>query len=160
MKNSELVNFFSAHRNIYGVCPNTGEIFRLSDGNVFLRKKNTPCWLTKIETTHLKLDELEDNIRERARERGRITANKIIRKIDPVFTPKKLNHADAYSIFHPVDFILFKGMSEGLHREVVVMDSKKKFNNKLAKSIASTIDRGNYEWVTIRVEESGKINLE
>ena len=75
---NELIKFFSIQRQIFGVCNCCGEIFRLSDTNVYLKTKPAPDWMGKlhasdrrIDIAEDKLDDQESDIREKARELGR-----------------------------------------------------------------------------------------
>jgi predicted Holliday junction resolvase-like endonuclease len=56
-----------------------------------------------------KIDEDMEFYKEQSREKGRKLANKMIKKVDKVFVPQKLNPDDAKVIFHPVDFVVFNG---------------------------------------------------
>jgi len=88
---------------------------------------------------------------------------KAIRKIDPVFTPRKLNPDDAKVIFHPIDYIVFNGMKAPepikniilLDRQAIGTDHR-----ALQKSIEKVVEHENYEWQTLRVQEDGKIKVE
>lgn len=46
-------------------------------------------------------------MREKDREAGRKRADKLIKKVDPVFAPLKLNPDDAKVVFHPIAFFSF-----------------------------------------------------
>ena len=75
----------------------------------------------KLQELGQKLDEMN----ERGREKGRAQAKRLVRKIDPVFTPRKLNPDDAKVIFHPVDFLVFNGMKRaGPMRNLLLLDRK------------------------------------
>lgn len=173
MKDSDLFNFFTLQRHIFGVCPYTGNVFRLSDCNIYLKKKPEHDWMKKLEIEYdkiskaeQKLGEKEDRIREAAKERGRKEASKRTRKIDKIFSPLKLNADDAKVIFHPVDFVVFNGMKKVSPntklKEIVMLDSRKTSPDKkrLQQSIEKVIEKDNYEWITMRVLENGDIREE
>ena len=114
MENNQLIKYFSLQRQIFGICPHTKQIFRLSDCNIYLKKKPEPDWLQKIDNAQgridsalVKLDEKESEIREKAKEKGRKEADKKVKRIDKIFNPLKLNPDDSKVIFHPVDYIVF-----------------------------------------------------
>ena len=93
---SELIKFFTIQRQIFGVCTCCGEIFRLSDANVYIKKKPVPDWLDKFEKSNARLDKAEEKIdseegeiREIARQKGRVAAIKTTKKIDTIFYPNK-----------------------------------------------------------------------
>jgi len=167
---SEMVKFFSLQRQIFGICPNCSEFFRLSDTNVFLKRKPVPDWMDRIDKEKERLKELEEKLeekkgelQEKAREKGRKQAQKAIRKIDPVFAPRELNADDAKVIFHPIDYIVFKGMKDSDSiKGILLLDRQAKDGNHRAvqKSIEKVVERENYEWQTLRVQEDGKIKAE
>jgi predicted Holliday junction resolvase-like endonuclease len=168
MTNNQLLKFFQLQRQIFGVCPHTGNVFRLSDYHIYVKKKPEPDWLQQIEAAQLKisnaeekLDEKEEGIREKARIAGRSEATKMVRKIDKIFHPLKLNPDDSKVIFHPVDFIVFNGMKTGAMKNLILMDKAKGTTDKrLQQSIQKVVERKNYEWITLRVEENGNIKQE
>jgi predicted Holliday junction resolvase-like endonuclease len=168
MTNNQLLKFFQLQRQIFGVCPHTGNVFRLSDCHIYVKKKPEPDWLqqieaaqTKISKAEEKLDEKEETIREKARIAGRSEATKMVRKIDKIFHPLKLNPDDSKVIFHPVDYIVFNGMKTGQMKNLILMDKAKGATDKrLQQSIQKVIEKKNYEWITLRVEENGNIKQE
>ena len=169
MTDNNLLKFFQLQRQIFGVCPNTGNIFRLSECHIYVKKKPEPDWMQQLEISQgridsasEKLDEREDNIRQQSREAGRKEAMKSVKKIDPIFHPLKLNPDDSKVVFHPVDYIVFNGMKAGQMKNVILMDKKKKASDdkRLQQSIEKVVQKKNYEWITLRVEENGKITEE
>ncbi len=167
---SDMVKFFSLQRQIFGICPNCSDFFRLSDCNIFLKRKPVPDWMDEIDKEKERLTELEGKLeekrgelQEKARQKGRKLAQKAIKKIDPVFAPRKLNADDAKVIFHPIDYIVFKGMKDrGSIERILLLDREAKDSNHRAiqKSIEKVVERENYEWQTMRVQEDGKIKVE
>jgi predicted Holliday junction resolvase-like endonuclease len=168
MTNNQLLKFFQLQRQIFGVCPHTGNVFRLSDCHIYVKKKPEPDWLQQIEAAQQKisiaeekLDEKEETIREKARIAGRNEATKMVRKIDKIFHPLKLNPDDSKVIFHPVDYIVFNGMKTGQMKNLILMDKAKGNTDKrLQQSIQKVVEKKNYEWITLRVEENGNIKQE
>jgi hypothetical protein len=166
----DILFFFAAQRNIFGVCPRSGELFRLSDCKVYLKGRPQKDWKDgldaiggKLDAAEEKLDEKEDSMREKARRKGRRLAGRTIRKIDSVFTPRRLNPDDAKVIFHPVDYIVFCGMKgDGPIRRIVLLDRipNSPDHHRIQDSIASTLAKDRYEWKTIRVQEDGQISEE
>jgi predicted Holliday junction resolvase-like endonuclease len=168
MTNNQLLKFFQLQRQIFGVCPHTGNVFRLSDCHIYVKKKPEPDWLQQIESAQVRinnaterLDEKEEAIRDKARIAGRNEATKMVRKIDKIFHPLKLNPDDSKVIFHPVDYIVFNGMKTGQIKNLILMDkSKRTADKRLQQSIQKVIEKKNYEWITLRVEENGNIKQE
>ena len=168
MTQNQLLKFFQLQRQIFGVCPHTGSVFRLSDCHIYVKKKPEPDWLQQIETAQIrinraeeKLAEKEGEIREKARIAGRNEATKMIRKIDTIFHPLKLNPDDSKVIFHPVDYVVFNGMKTGQMKNLILLDKAKAGADKrLQQSIQNVIAKKNYEWITLRVEDNGNIKEE
>jgi predicted Holliday junction resolvase-like endonuclease len=166
----EIVTFFGLQRQIFGVCPECEQFFRLSETRVYLRKKPQPDWMDKLNGESRKLDaaeeridEQESQLRDKAREKGRRTAQARVKKIDRVFTPLHLNPDDAKVIFHPIDYVVFDGMKEAdKMRGIVLLDREEKDreHRALQRSIERTVETGNYDWETLRVREDGKIEME
>jgi predicted Holliday junction resolvase-like endonuclease len=166
---SDIVKFFAMQRQIFGICPHSGQLFRLSDCKVYRKVKPTHDWMDKLESEEVRLDGIEerieskkDEMQERAREKGRQEAGKQIKKVDRVFTPRKLNPDDAKVLFHPIDYVVFNGMKNNEIKNLLLLDRQTKSadHRRLQNSIEKTIERGNFEWVTLRVEENGKIKEE
>ena len=163
--NNDLIKYFQIQRQIFGVCPHTGSVFRLSDCQLYVKNKPTPDWMQKIEASQAridkasaKLDDREDEIREKARIAGRKEADQIIKEIDKIFHPLKLNPDESKVIFHPVDFIVFNGMKSSQLKNLIFLDKAKGNHDKrLQQSIKKTIEKGSYEWVTLRVADNGSI---
>lgn len=167
MKN-DILSFFSLHRRIFGLCPCCEGIFRLSDCHVYLKKKPVKDWMDDYESRSMKLDRWEEKIeeekealRERARAIGRKQAAKLISKIDPVFTPRRLDPDDAKVVFHPIDFVVFDGMkTKNEIRNILLLDRKDAEQREVQKSIEKVVEKGAYEWQTLRIENDGGITVE
>lgn len=169
---SQIVEFFSLHRQIFGMCPSAecGAIFRLSDCQLYLRKKPSSDWMDALDQMDARLASLEDNLhekeaamREKAREKGRSLAQRAVRRIDPVFTPRRLNPDDAKVIFHPIDYVIFNGMKDGAHmRNILLLDREGTTadQRRLQKSIEKTVEKGRFEWQTLRVGDNGMVITE
>jgi hypothetical protein len=72
----DILKFFNIQRQIFGVCPRSGEFFRLSDCRIFLKKKPVLDWMDKFEMEADRLDKVEERIdgeeeelRDKAREK-------------------------------------------------------------------------------------------
>lgn len=165
-----ILDFYSALRKIFGVCISCEEIYRLSDCKLYQKSKPQSDWKERLDKEIEQLDLLEEKLQQKielakiaARESGRKEADKLIKKIDPIFRPNKLNPNDAKVIFHPVDYLVFNGMNsnkgDASIKNLVLLDKgeKKGANSTLQKSIQKAVNSGNYEWLTLRVEENGRI---
>ena len=167
---SSVLQFFNLRRKIFGVCPHSGEFFRLADCALFTRTAPIQDWMDKLEGASAKLDFAEENLaekveslREVARRQGRKLAQALARKLDSVFTPRRLDPDDAKVLFHPVDYLVFKGMKTGPSiSELLFLDreTRDSEHKQIQRSIEKVIDRGHYEWLTLRVKDDGTIQEE
>jgi len=168
--NSEITNFFGLQRQIFGICPKCNNFFRLSDCKIYSKKKPVLDWMDKIDLENErlaklqeKLDNDEEEIRQKEREKGRLMAQRVIKRIDPIFAPRKLAADDAKVLFHPIDYVVFNGMnSEKSIKDIVLLDKQtaNSAHKKIQESIERTINQENYEWQTLRVEKDGSIKIE
>ncbi len=164
---SDIVRFFAVQRSIFGLCPCCGELFRLSDTRVFLKARPKKDWMdilrardTRLDGVEEQIDSAEEALREKARIVGRRSARLAVRRIDPVFAPRRLNADDAKVLFHPVDYVVFRGMKEqATIREIILLDGETRAPDRIRvqKSIEKVIEMGNYEWLTVRVQEDGSV---
>ena len=167
---ADMFKFFTLQRQIFGVCPCCNSLFRLSDSKVFLRKKPMIDWFDKagirafkLSEAEERLDEREDALRRSARKRGRRLAMRIVRKVDTVFTPRRLNPDDAKVIFHPVDYVVFNGMkSRATITNIILLDriSDHTTHRQLQRSIERCVEREAYEWQTLRVKDDGTVTAD
>jgi len=167
---TSISKLLTLQRRIFGICPHCNDFFRLSDCKIYTKKKPLLDWKDKIERESEKIDSLEEKIiemkkelQEKAREKGRRIANRVVKKIDPIFFPRKLNPDDAKVIFHPIDYIVFNGMkSREPMKNIVLLDRKTRISShkKLQRSIENTINHERYEWLTMRVDDDGKVCTE
>lgn len=163
----DLVRFFSLQRQIFGICPQSGQLFRLSDCKIYVKSRPGKDWMDRLVQEAKRLDDMEsriekakDAMQEKAREKGRAQANKLVKRIDRVFTPRSLNPDDAKVVFHPIDYVVFSGMKDrGGLKKIVLLDrsEKSKEHREVQRSIEKTVSRGGYEWMTLRVKEDGSV---
>jgi len=167
---SDLIQFFAIQRNIFGICPRSMQVFRLSDCKVYLKTRPKQDWMDRLDMEVQRLDKVEERLeekeqrlREKAREKGRRLAMRTVRRIDPIFTPRHLNPDDAKVVFHPVDYVVFDGMKNSDRiKSVVLLDRQAKLpdRHRLQRSIRKAVEAEKYEWMTIRVGEDGSIRGE
>lgn len=159
---SAFIGLFKAQRNIFGICPSCGEIFRLSDIKISYRRRFPADWHDKLlaeeERISDKEDELEERlaeIREKATEHARkVLLPRLLRKVDPLFTKLGYFPQDVKAIFDPIDFVVFDGMNRTEKvKRIVFMDHETEDMGQRAiqKSIERTIDKEKYGWETIRI---------
>ncbi|MEM2941638.1 MAG: Holliday junction resolvase-like protein [Thermoproteota archaeon] len=167
---SEILKFFTLQRQIFGICPHCNDFFRLSDCNIYLKRRPAPDWLDEINREKERLSKLGEKLEEKRKElqrkaqkEGRREAQKVIKRIDPIFTPRGLNPDDAKVIFHPIDYIVFNGMKNGDSIKGILLldrETRDSTHRSLQRSIEKVIERESYEWQTLRVQEDGKIKIE
>lgn len=159
---STFIGLFKAQRNIFGLCPMCGEVFRLSEIKISYKRKFPIDWYDKMLAQGEKLDEkemkLEENlkdIREKATERAkRVLLPRLLRKVDPLFTSLGYFPQDVKAIFDPIDFVIFDGMNRAEKvKRIVFMDQQTENRGQriIQKSIEKTIEQERYEWETIRI---------
>lgn len=165
----ELIDFFRIQRRIFGVCPRSGNIFRLSDCKVYLRNRPKKDWKDKLDSISARIDEAEgelllqeEEIREAARKKGRRNTARMVKALDPVFTPRKLNPDDAKVLFHPIDYVVFDGMKAGALKQLVLLDRRVETADRwrLQRSIEDVVAKGQYDWITLRVDNDGQVREE
>jgi predicted Holliday junction resolvase-like endonuclease len=167
---SEALFYFRIQRQIFGVCPCCGELFRLSECQVYARSRPGRDWLDALIARDESLNRVEERIegkaaevREQAREKGRRLARSLVRRIDPVFAPLGLRAEDAKVLFHPVDYVVYEGLSgsAGVKR-VGFLDrrAQSREHQRIQESIEDTIEAGRVDWHTIRIGQDGIAKFE
>jgi predicted Holliday junction resolvase-like endonuclease len=158
-----------AQRSIFGVCPCCERIFRMSDCAIFTRTRRPKDWMAKLDATDASLYEMEmaieearADLQEKARAVGRRATQQRIRRIDPIFTPLKLHADDAKILAHPVDYIVFDKMntSEAKTPESIIFLDRERtapHQQKLQRSMMRTIEKGQFDWLTLRVRDDQTI---
>jgi predicted Holliday junction resolvase-like endonuclease len=165
------VSLFQSFRTILCVCPCCGDIVRVSDLKIRYEGKAPKTWLDTydlksmgLDKKEANLDEKESEMREAAAERGRKQVPKLVcRCLEGEITRLKYNPYDIKALLHPVDFVVFNGMNDGIKVKDIAFVSKATTNqmmNKLHQSLKSTIEKEQYEWQVTRVSLDGKITLE
>ncbi len=167
---SDIQRFFTLHRQIFGVCPNCAELFRLSDCRIYLRKKPEADWMDALDREIARLDKLEEKIelersalQQKGTDAGRKEAKARVRQLDPVCSPLKLDPQDAKAMFHPVDYVVFNGMHDCEPiKNVMLLDGRTRSaeRRRLQKSIERAVEKERYEWQTMRVLDDGALKVE
>ena len=163
-----IVNFFAIQRNIFGVCPHCQELFRLSDIKISYRKKFARDWYGNLEKQEEKIDDermnLEETlaaIREKAQELARQRhLPRMLRQVDPVFTPLGYYPQDVKAVFDPMDFVIFDGMNRaGKVKRIVFMDEYNTDERirRIQSSIENAISKERYGFQSIRLTKDGRI---
>ncbi len=143
-----------------GFCPDCGNLFRLSEVELFYIPDRKKDFLTELRK---KQAELEDRVREERtdaikRSRASLMGN-LFETVRP-FLPKFSHHpGDLRSIWDPVDYISFNGLA--LNRDVdsitfVEVKSGRSSLSAVERSIREAIENGRvtFETVTRTLETS------
>jgi predicted Holliday junction resolvase-like endonuclease len=176
--------FIDNLQNILGLCPCCGELFLLTNAKLLFterkenkskyglylsRQKELELMQLKVEKMQTSLDKLEekhsqilDEVIEKSREAGNKSAKRMLKKIDPVFSGRRIDPQDVKLIFDPIEYIVFDGMHEKLIKkiELVGRRPKNKREENIEKSINKAIEKGDYNFKVLRFEEDGNIELE
>jgi predicted Holliday junction resolvase-like endonuclease len=166
---SAFVESFQELRQLFGICPCCGQVFRLSEAQLFVDAPppKTP-WdkvddaLARLEAAEARFEEKEAELREAATEKGRKAAARRLRRILPFLAARKAHPQDVKVLFSPVRYVAFPGMHEGEPRAVHFFDVEptSTAQEALQKSLAHCIKAGNYEWATLIVRPDGTVGVE
>ncbi len=162
-----ILSDFQEFQKVLVVCPECGEVFRLSELKLSYRGKVKRTWLDelrekekKVERAEELLEEQEEKIKEQAREKGRKQLPKLLKKCVPVICAHGYYPQDLKALFDPIDFVIFDGMNLKQDvKRVVLFDgpAHNKIREKVQTSIQKVIKKGNYEWHTVKLDEEGRI---
>ena len=155
----DLISALKRNKRMFGDCPHCGDEFRLASAKLFSAKDGFPEEvLSRIVEIKQSLkdrrQELKD-MKHRMTDRARITVEsvnlgKILEKIVPSFNGFQYPTQDCRSLFEPVDYLIFSGMSRIGEVDALVFLDVKSGGARLTKSqkeIAGVVQRGD-----VRVE--------
>jgi predicted Holliday junction resolvase-like endonuclease len=161
-----LVDLFQDFQSIYGFCPCCGEPFRLSDATLFHRAAppRTP-WddlaykRERLELKEQRLSDDLDRLREKAQRAGRAEMQRRLKGLTSFFRRHDIALRDMKLLFHPVDYVVFRGLSDGLCTAVEFLDCEPVSiaHERLQRSIEKTIAAGEYSWITMRIADDGGV---
>ena len=168
---NRLFEEFSEFRKILCICPCCGEIVRVSDLHLKVKKPIVKTWLDTYEAKIIamskeeeKFNEKEQKIRDAAVEKGRNEAKKIVNNVVlPIFRKLKLNPFDVKPILSPVDFLAFDGMTDkDKIKNIIFLSkiSKIEYLNLIRKQIKEIISKRNYIWQVGRIDDLGGLTFE
>lgn len=160
-----LVRLLSEMKRIYGICPCCGEPFQLSEAEIFTRSRPPRTVFEKVDDACGRLqrriekfEEDEEQMREEARRIGQLAARRRLRQIAPFFSGRGIDPQDVKLIFHPVQYVAFKGMQKNLCASVDFIDHPptNREQEVVHKSLNKAIRAGNLEWQTFRIGDDGR----
>ncbi len=165
--NNDFVSNFQDFQNILVICPHCGEIHRLSEMNIYYKGKIKKTWVDTLRAKEEKighmedlLDEKRDAIKAAAQERGKRQLPRLLRRSLPTICARGYFPQDLKVLFDPIDFVIFDGMNlKGKVKQVVLLDgpAHDKRHEKIQISIKQVVRKGNYEWMTVKLDDTGKI---
>lgn len=156
-------------KQILFICPCCGDVYRLSDATIFTKEPPPPSDFDRIEEAERRLaraverfEDREETLRQKAIAKGQKAAQKQLRCIAKPFADCEIDPQDVKVIFHPVEFIAFRGMCEGDVAKVVLVDrpAESKEHEKLQRSVLRTVESGNYAWKLLRIDPEGRVTEE
>ena len=166
MKSSPLA-VFQDFRNVLVVCPECGEIHRLSDLKLSFRGKATDSWWdayvdaeAQATAAEDRLRDERDKVRRKAAEKGRKQLPALLKRVVPGICKRGYYPQDVKAMFDPVDFVVFDGMNtHSAVKRVVLLDGppNDKRRETAQRSIKAALKKGNFEWRTIRMDDMGQI---
>ena len=114
------VGLFQDFQRIHGFCPCCGTPFRLSDAALYYRSTPAKTPWDSLEAAWKRLlraeerfSEDESHLREKATVAGRLEANRRLESIAAFFRRHNIDIGDIKLLFHPVDYVSFRGLSVG-----------------------------------------------
>ena len=162
---------FQQFRRILCVCPECGNLVRVSDLRLKTKGPAVRTWLDDFEIKGRRLskkeelfEEKEKELRKKAREKGRKEAEKTFnRAICPSLRALKLDPFDVKPILHPIDFVVFKGMNKEESISDIILLSKPydcPSLNLIRRDIKIAVSKNRYDWQVARIDEKGNIEFE
>jgi len=164
---ANLAVLFQNMRTVLCVCPCCGELVRASDLHISYRGKAKKTWLDEHDEALMELDEKEakfeeeeDEIRQKAIERGRQqVVERACSCLDSKIACYNYNPYDIKALFHPVDFVVFNGLnSEALENVTFLTHARN--GDPTQQSLKSAIEEKKYYWKVARVTEEGGVKYE
>lgn len=149
--------------NFYAVCPCCGESIPLKKAGLFYLNHFTPeaenLYRKRIEELKEREKELKEE-RKKIKERAEVGAKSvnigfILERIAPSLKDFKFIRNDCRSLFDPIDYIIFEGLSKkGAVTKLLFMDIKtgKARLKQVQKEIKDRIERKKVEWDTYETE--------
>jgi hypothetical protein len=161
-----LVGALQDLQRIYGFCPCCGEPFRLSDATLFYKRSPPRTPFDELEDARRRLAQAEDRLaqdterlRERAQLAGRQETDRRLRLLTRVFRQHRIAIRDVRLLFHPVDYVAFRGLCEGQCRAVEFLDHEPRSakHERLQRSIHKAIRAGDVSWITMTITDEGRV---
>jgi predicted Holliday junction resolvase-like endonuclease len=164
-------------QEIVAICPCCGDMFRLAEAKfAFPRKRARSSRYTELLEVERVLEDEEGRLadaeskfqekleaqRERLTKAGRLAARAKLVKIDPTFSGKNVNPQDVKLIFHPIEYLVFHGLTSGQSvncLEFVSRSPRTKAHEVIVRSIDRIVEQRRIEFETIHVSDDGSFAI-
>ena len=164
----DFLTVFTNFKTILCVCPNCKALPRLSELQIFSSKKTLKDWMDDWQERMNGLEEKingfhekESMVREEAAKRAQAQVPKLIKKsLSDHIVSLKYNPYDIKPINHPIDLVVYDGMSDGDVKDVIFLHSKNKAMRELHKSVHNVVENKEYDWKVVRISMDGKLEFE
>jgi predicted Holliday junction resolvase-like endonuclease len=158
-------------RKILCVCPCCGDLVRVSDLRLKAKGRGARTWLDEYQTKLRLLERREERfeervkaLRQKAQELGRKESQRIVRKaMIPQFRAMKLDPQDVKPIMSPVDFVVFKGMTQRAEVDRILFLSRKSAISQVngaRAQVQAAVKARKYSWQVARIDEGGKMEID
>lgn len=164
------LDFFNYSKTILCMCPECNHISRLNELPLRAKGMAPKTWLddyesnvSKVDDQVAKFEEEEEGIREKARALGRAQVPKLVRQsMDKQFAKLEYNPYDIKALLHPIDFVVFDGMTDKEMKDVVFLakSTTNQYLQNLQSGIAKTVQEKAYDWKVVRVTQDGQVEIE
>ncbi len=166
---TQFLVWFEEVKQLYGFCPCCGDLFRLSEVDVYSK---TPPPQTEfdhldkkrrqLETDQHRFEERLAGIKENATKKGQAKAKRKLRKMAPYLYDQAVVAQDMKVIFDPVEYLVFHGLTDKQCTLLEFVDhpAETKEREKTQASIERAIAAGNVEWQTFRINTNGQITVD
>lgn len=165
---SEILSTFTNFKNILCICPECNNISRLSELHLSSNQKTEKTWLDDFEDRVRDFEGIESEhdskakeINEKAILRGRAKVPQLVNaSLSGTITKLKYNPYDIKPINHPIDYVVYDGMSDGKINNVIFLHKKNSNLAELHKSIRETVKKKQYDWKVARISKQGDFEIE
>ena len=116
--------------------------------------------MLRIQRAEQKLEDDAERLREQAQSAGRREASRRLKQVAAFFRSNRIELGDLKLLFHPVDYVVFRGLSDGRCTAVELLDREpaSRAHERLQRSIQRTIDAGRCHWITMQIGDDGQVN--
>jgi predicted Holliday junction resolvase-like endonuclease len=114
----------------------------------------------RLARAEVRLFEETARLKERATQDGRKEMERRLQGLMGFFRAQQIALRDMKLLFHPVDYFVFRGLSPDRCTGIEFLDSEPSSaaHERLQCSIERTIKAGDYSWVTMRIEDDGRVS--